>query len=90
MKLARNDAFDNKGHEEMVSEPEQEEIILEYFWERSSVLDPEQSCCYSVTDYNVMFIHFLILISHIGIKYVKVTVERPGLGGGGHMEMDEG
>lgn len=81
MKLARNDAFDNTGHEEMVSEPEPEEIMLGYFGERSSALDPEQSCCCSVCQIT-MFIHFLTLISHIGTKYVKVTAERPGLAGG--------
>lgn len=53
-------------------------IMLGYFGERSSALDPEQSCCCSVCQI-IIFIHFLILISHIGTKYVKVTAERTGL-----------
>lgn len=62
MKLARNDAFDNTGHEEMAPEPEQEEIMPGYYWEEPSAMSPEQSCCcpvYQIT----MLIHLLILSS---------------------------
>lgn len=35
MKLARNDALDNKNHEEMVPEPEQKEMVSRYYEEPS-------------------------------------------------------
>lgn len=55
MKLARSDAFDSTEHEEMVPEPEQEETMLGYYWERPSAVGPEQSCTLllCVPDYKV-------------------------------------
>lgn len=38
MKLARNDALDNKKHEEMVPEPEEKEMVSGYYKEPSRVL----------------------------------------------------
>lgn len=60
MQLARNDAFDNAGHEEMV--PELEEIIHRYYWERPltlrSATDLEQSCMFLLIlpDYKISLI----------------------------------
>lgn len=62
MKLARDDAFDNTGHEEMAPEPEQEEMMAGCCWKEPSAMGSKQSCCCPVCQITI-FIHLLILSS---------------------------